>query len=375
MFKEHFLPNDPRGVIAPAIKATSRNRVLEIIHAAGHTTFECAFPSEAERVLGLGEDINIMSTNPIKTREDIKAFAIKGAKYFTADDMAEADLILEETKGLVPQNELTIALREKTNNDHGAAIDLSSKFGAPEEEIRAIAEHIRRNTQAKIGITIHLGSQNVQPSSYINAIGELQQFAKSLGGIESVNLGGGFPIEVHGQPKPPGIEVFLDGITQAMQGISDQVFKVVIIEPGRSIVSPASLIMPVLKVRRGNGTKFVYIPDGPFMSFNPADSPNHNAQFQVMRRNGTGAFKIVDSQVTEQFTIFDNSCDSEGKLNGERVLPGDIQKGDYLLHTNAGAYTDAYSVAPGCYSHFGYNGAPHPKWISYNLLSNTNNDE
>lgn len=374
-FLTHFMPGDDRGVVAPAVKATSRNRVLRVLYEAGISAFECSFPSEVERMQELAPGSTLWSTNPLKTKEAILEFARRRINYFTADDIEEVEKLITTIDTIASSDDLNIALRLDTGKNTHAAIDLASKFGAEESEIANMARIIRYNTNADISLAMHLGSQNTSPKTYQYGVERGSRLAKQLKGmdrerrnIDVLNLGGGFPIEILGRAKPPELEEFLRSITDAVNQVVNPAFERVAIEPGRAMVGPnVDLFIPVLKVRKQRDFSAIYIPEGPFKSFNTADGPNHDADFEVWRMTSSG-LEQVENGGSREFVVFDDTCDSMGVLNNTRKLPNSIKEGDYLRHKNAGAYTDGYSVSPDTYGKLGYNGAPHTQWVAFNLL-------
>lgn len=352
----NFLPGNPNSHVAYAVKANSRRRVLEVLSSEGMTHFDCASPSEISLVKLVNEKSSPLYNHPIKRKIDIVSALQMGVNHFTVQTKREIEKILELFS--VTPSGLEIAVRMATLNDK-AACNLSTKFGATQEATKEMLQFLKKN-QIRAGISIHTGSQNSDPATMRAGIEKMTDIIKSVGRIRSLNIGGGLPVNYLGN-REFDIKVFLKVVSDAVLEVLEDIFEdedhQIIIEPGRAIIGDnVQLVSPVIAVEERDTTPCIYINDGIFSSFCPADPPNFEADLKVLRKNQGLIQEIVDDDFQE-FIVFGRTCDSADTL-GKRLLPKSIREGDWILHTTAGAYADS------CSSSFN-NFQPHT-WISFN---------
>ena len=83
----------------------------------------------------------------------------------------------------------------QTSNEH-AEIDLSKKFGATVNE----ATHLIKLAQSyakKLAVSFHVGSQCMNPISYLKAIKDIGLLIKRTGITpDIINVGGGFQLHI-----------------------------------------------------------------------------------------------------------------------------------------------------------------------------------
>ncbi|MDH5597192.1 MAG: hypothetical protein OEY44_03750, partial [Candidatus Peregrinibacteria bacterium] len=192
-FQEHFLPDDSRRRITYAVKANPRKRILEIMADEGIDGFDCASLNEIHNVTSIvsPKKLDVHFNHPIKKRYDIEAAYLMGVSYFTAQSRAGVDKILTATGGpLLDPPE--IAIRVTTSNQ-SSQIKLSEKYGCSAPEAIRLLEYAEANG-ARPALAMNMGSQNEQSKSYSDGVDLLTSIAKKIGGVHSINLGGGMPV-------------------------------------------------------------------------------------------------------------------------------------------------------------------------------------
>ena len=356
LIDQHFLPNNPNKKVAYAIKANSRRRILEILYKEGMTHFDCASPKEIALIKDLDPDTIPLYNHPIKRKIDIREAANMGALHFTAQTKREINKIINEFD-VLPSNLEVVARMQTLNNK--AACNLSTKFGAPPEEVKQMLQYLDRENINK-GISVHTGSQNSDPATMETGVEKMVQVIRETGKVKVLNVGGGLPANYLGNSEYD-VRVYLNAVSEAILAVLGDIFDSddykVIIEPGRGIVGDVvQLTSPVIATEERNGAPCIYINDGVFSSFCPADPPNFNADLKVLRKEGSNIIEVEPAK-GKDFVVFGRTCDSADTL-GMRRLPSDTQEGDWILHTSAGAYAES------CSSDFN-NFQPHT-WVSFN---------
>ena len=353
----NFLPGNQNSYVAYAVKANSRRRILEVLSSEGMTHFDCASPNEISLVKSVDKKNYPMYNHPIKRKTDIREAYRMGVTHFTVQTKREIEKILELLRP-APSN-LEIAVRMMTLNSK-AACNLSTKFGATQQATKEMLKFLKKHN-IRAGISVHTGSQNSDPETMREGVEKMADVLKSIGKIRSLNVGGGLPVNYLGD-KEFDIKVFLEVVSQAVSEILEDVFEdddhQIIIEPGRAIIGDnIQLVSPVIAVEGRGTSPCIYINDGIFSSFCPADPPNYKADFKLLRKDQGQIYEVRDDEF-EEFIVFGRTCDSADTL-GKRRLPKSVREGDWILHSTAGAYTDS------CSSSFN-NFNPH-KWVSFNV--------
>lgn len=357
IFLNEFMPEDSRAVTAYAMKANPNEQVLKILTEEGINYFDCASPTEIRTMRGINPDAINLYNNPLKRKQDIVVAAHMGVKHFTVQTHREIQKVFKETYGIIKRGDLEITIRLQTLND-AAAINLSTKFGAKIYDVLGMFDHLKFLGIVP-GISIHTGSQNSDPQTFHTGIEKMMDIIKKKGKINTLNIGGGIPVNYLGDRKYD-IADYLQIINGALRGVIGDVFDndnyKLIIEPGRSMIGDSiKLIAPIISREKRGDMDSIYIHDGIFGSFNPADTPNVEAAFKVLRQEGNEIIELPMENL-QKFEVFGCSCDSADKLPN-KMLPKDVQEGDWILHETAGAYTSA------CRSDF--NGYAEHGWIIY----------
>ena len=93
-----------------------------------------------------------------------------------------------------------------------AALPLGRKFGAEPAEAVDLLRAARRHC-ARLGPTFHVRSQCLGPGSFTRAIARCAEIAAAAGGIDGLDVGGGFPTPHRG--GEPLFAAFVGAIREA----------------------------------------------------------------------------------------------------------------------------------------------------------------
>lgn len=349
--KTGFENGDKRKRFAYAVKANPHPDVLNVVCNAGVTHFDCASPNEAAVVHAVAPDRNILYNHPVAKGSDIAKAVANGVNRFTIQSFSGLRRVLRHTTDL---RWMEISVRVTSLNP-SAEINLSTKFGAPEGRAETLLRRIKEvdPRRVKAGISTNAGSQNTNKFSFIEAIIRICNIAKRVGGVRTVNIGGGLPVSYE-----RGFEYDLGQYMQVINAAlsecldSDRDVEEIIIELGRAVVAQSvNLVIPVIEVEEGECGSLVYFDDGVFTSFSDVKVHDWTYDFRVLRPDGkekTGNLKRT--------ILFGRTCDSGDKL--PCVMLPEIEEGDYIWVPNAGAYMDSQS------SYF--NGFGPPRYVTYN---------
>ncbi len=352
-----FLRSGFSGEVAYAVKANPNARVLRMIHRGGINRFDVASLPEIETVVRVYPDAHIMFNNPWKTPHEIaQASEIHGVTHFTVQTELEIRKILGHTKAL-PRSLLEIAVRLQAPRNQKALVDFHDHFGAPKEAVIEMIRRLKKEIEGKVGISVHAGSQNSDIKSYQTALETMADISKAVGGVDFLNIGGGFPVEYY--PNPPlGFGAFLRNIVTIANRAKERArADTMYMEPGRSIVAESTcLVIPVVG-RTGND--LLHIRDSVYQSFFSARLHRFEPCFRAFRK-GKHGFNELPPDKRKKFVARGRTCDAADFL--EVQAPEGTREGDVLLLPSAGAYSGA-----SCSTTF--NGFTAPQWIYYNTPS------
>lgn len=323
LFLSHF-PGTPMY----AVKVNPDPQVIDTLAMAGMRTFDVASLAEIELVRSRVAGAQLYYMHPVKPRHAIRtAYYEHGVREFSLDSMDELHKILQETDHA---RDLGLHIRlglPKGDAFHG----LSAKFGASSAETAALLQAARPHV-TRLGLCFHVGSQMMNPQAYEDALLIAGAVLADAGvKIDSIDVGGGYPVTYPGLTPPPMTEYF-DAIRRGLDKLALPRSVKVLGEPGRALVAEAGCLMVRVDARKGD---FLYINDGGYGSL--FDAAFTGLTFPVtLYRDG----KLVDG-ATQDFQLYGPTCDSLDVLPGPFMLPADAREGDVIEFAMTGSYTYA----------------------------------
>ncbi len=324
-----FLKSFP-GMTLYAVKANPDPYVLTHLYRAGIRHCDVASLGEIRLLRGLLPDMRLAFMHPVKGREAIhEAYFNYGIRDFVLDTADELRKIREETKGA---RDLTLVVRLDRPKG-SAACPLAGKFGAMPDQAVELLRAASKIAQ-KVGLSFHVGSQTLEPASYVNAIREAGDVIRKSGvEIGAFNVGGGFPIPDLGMDVPP-LSAYFDVIRKEIAELKLPPTTQVWCEPGRALSGTSTTLVTRVELRKGD---VLYLNDGSFGNM-----------FEVcsMRWRNTAKVIYADAQAgntaeLRPFHFYGPTCDSVDYMPGPFVLPADIKEGDWIALRGMGSYMAA----------------------------------
>ncbi len=209
--------------------------------------------------------------------------------------------------------------------DHKFGIGIAE---APAVYHRAKAFHHLRAR----GVDCHIGSQIVDYSSILEASGKVAALIEILRrdghAIDHVDLGGGLGIAYRPGDSAPNIRDFV----AALRATLGQAGLTIVVEPGRSIVGPAGVLLTRVLYRKKTPSKEFVIVDA---AMNDLIRPAlYRAHHDILPLHRPPAASVVAHMVAD---VVGPICETGDFLARDRELP-DVQPGEYLAVSSAGAY-------------------------------------
>lgn len=312
------------GDVLYAVKCNDHPVVLRSLFDAGVRQFDTASIKEIRLVRGLFPEAVCHFMHPVKSLEAIaEAYFAHGVRRFVLDHPRELDKIVAATGAA---EDLELFVRVAVPGD-GALLTLTGKFGASIEESIVLLEQCKAVAPIT-GVTFHVGSQCLAPQAFERAIGIVAGIIDAVGGVDHLDVGGGFPAAYTGDEPP--FETFVAAIVEAVDahGLTCDLH----CEPGRLLVADGASVFARVELRRGQA---LYLNDGVYG--NLAELKWIGPQFptRALGVHGPRGGRQVS------FDLFGPTCDSIDSMPGPHWLAADVADGDWVEVGMMGAYSCA----------------------------------
>jgi diaminopimelate decarboxylase len=189
--------------------------------------------------------------------------------------------------------------------------------------VRGILTDQEQYPQVKIeGIHVHIGSQLHDTAATQRAVEIALEIIAPYPAIKTVNIGGGLPVAYSPDEVIPAWEDFAAVLRPLLSGYQ------VVLEPGRSIIADAGLLVcESLYVKQQAGTTILIVDASMAELIRPALYEAHHEIVPLHESQGERHLTQVVGPV----------CESADVLGRDVLLPG-LQPGNRLAILNAGAY-------------------------------------
>ena len=315
-----------------AVKSNSTLAVLALLAKAG-AGFDIVSGGELYRVLQAGGDPEkVVFSGVGKTAAEIEYALNCGIHSFNCE--SEAELALIDLLAGRAAKKVRFALRVNPDVDAVTHPYISTglhdhKFGIDIRDAEAVYDRARQftNLEAK-GVSCHIGSQILDIDPMIEAADKVIALMERLRArghaIDELDLGGGLGVRYKPADEPAGIE-------SLVARLRDRILKCgakVMVEPGRSIVGPAGVLLTRVLFRKKSPKKEFVIVDA---AMNDLIRPSlYKAHHEIIPLSKMDQPPIVADVVGPV-------CESGDFLALGREM-ADARPGDYLAVCTAGAY-------------------------------------
>jgi diaminopimelate decarboxylase len=315
-----------------AVKANSSLAVLALFAKAG-AGFDIVSGGELYRVLQAGGDpAKVVFSGVGKTADEVEYALASGIHSFNCESEAELALI----DALAARRGVTAGFAIRVNPDVDASTHpyistgLSQhKFGIAIDEAAAVYDRAKRfRSLSANGVSCHIGSQILDPSPILEAVDKVLALVAALRKqghpITHLDLGGGLGISYHSGEKAPPIRDFIGMLRERLSAAG----LTVMVEPGRSIVGPAGVLLARVLYRKKNGPKEFVVVDAAMNDLiRPALYRAHH-DILAVRKN---PLPPVTADVVGPI------CETGDFLARDRQM-ANVMPGDFIAVCAAGAY-------------------------------------
>ncbi len=319
-------------VVAYAMKANSNIAVLKLLAKEGSGA-DIVSGGELFRALKAGVPSNkIVFAGVGKSPEEIRYALESNILMFNVESPDELQHINEVAKTM--RKRAPVALRINPDIDPQTHPYIStglkkSKFGIAADQALKEFELARQLPHIDaVGVHCHIGSQLTQVTPFVDAIkkvlGLIQALKSQRLDIRYMNIGGGLGI-TYSDETPPHPKELAEAISPLLQTVPCQI----IIEPGRSIVGNAGILVTKVLYNKASSNKHFVIVDAAMNDLlRPSLYEAHHDILPVIK-NESAPVNTVD--------VVGPICESGDFLAKDRKM-SQPQSEDLLAVMSAGAY-------------------------------------
>ena len=332
----HAFRSNPH-TICYSVKANSTLAILRLLADEG-TGFDVVSGGELQRVLRVNRKATskpkVVFSGVGKTATEMELALRSGILLFNIESVSELNLLSATATRL--QKRAAVAVRVNPDVSAKTHPYISTglhqhKFGVPIPEALTLYAQAAQQAYLKVaGVSVHIGSQITDVGSFQEAlerVAELVRLLRRQGhDIRYIDAGGGLGISYEGTQTSfeKQISAYARAILRPLRGLKLHL----LLEPGRSIVGPAGVLLTRVLYRKRNNDKRFLIVDA--------------AMNDLLRPSLYGAYHEIvpvsrDSRATEITDVVGPICETGDFFARDRSLPV-VSEGDLLAILDVGAY-------------------------------------
>ncbi len=266
-----------------------------------------------------------------KTRDELRYALEQNVGWFNVENVLELQHINDLVRE-IGREPARVALRlnpdvSAATHRHIATGHKAAKFGLSIETVKKVLAGRSQYPNVKIeGIHIHIGSQLHDTEATRQAVQVALDCIAPYPDIRTVNIGGGMAVRYSPDEQIPRWEDFGAAITPLLKDYR------VILEPGRSIIADAGMLVISLLYTKEQGGEPIYITDGSMTELiRPALYEAHHEIVPVIQHS---------DRVQKAYHVVGPVCESADALGHDIQLPH-MEAGSLMAVLTTGAYSMA----------------------------------
>jgi diaminopimelate decarboxylase len=318
-----------------SVKANSTLAILDLVERAG-AGFDVVSGGELERVLHVKNAAarRVVFSGVGKTVPEMERAIKAGILLFNLESASEMRSLAATAARL--KKRVAVAIRVNPDVSAKTHPYISTglhqhKFGVPIAEARALYAEAGRNRSLKVsGVSVHIGSQIVDVNSFAEALGRVASLVRELReaghDIRYVDAGGGLGISYEGGAEDFATQIatYASAVLKPLRGLGVHL----LLEPGRSLVGAAGILLTRVIYRKTNQSKrFLVVDAGMNDLVRPALYGARHEIVPVIRKPSEN----------ETVDVVGPVCETGDFFARDRELPR-VDEGDLLAILDAGAY-------------------------------------
>jgi diaminopimelate decarboxylase len=320
-----------------SVKANSTLAILRLVAAEG-AGFDVVSGGELQRILRVSRKAasKVVFSGVGKTAAEMELALRSGILLFNVESASESSLLSATAARLKKQAAVAVRVNPDVSAKTHPYISTGlhqHKFGVPIPEACDLYEQAAKQPHLRVaGVSVHIGSQITDVRSFQEAIERVADLVCTLRNqghdIRYIDAGGGLGISYEGTQKSfeKQIAAYASAILRPLRGLKLHL----LLEPGRSIVGPAGVLLTRVLYRKTNNRKRFLIVDA---AMNDLLRPSlYGAYHEIVPvRRGAGKSK---AEITD---VVGPICETGDFFARDRKLPV-ASEGDLLAILDVGAY-------------------------------------
>lgn len=327
-FDDAFAERD--HLICYAVKANANIAILNLFARLG-CGFDIVSGGELQRVLKAGGDPQkIVFSGVGKNSEEMRMALSANILCFNVE--SEAELLVLNKVANDMNRVAAVSLRVNPDVDAKTHPYISTglkenKFGIPIDDAERIYTIYQKLPHIRFtGLDCHIGSQLTELEPFAQASDRILHLVNRLETkgikIEHLDLGGGLGIRYQGE-EPPSIKEYVTSLCAN----TSQLNKRILIEPGRSLVGNAGLLL----------TRIEYLKQTPDKNFAIVDAAMNDLMRPALYNAYHEILPVIKKDTIKKiYQVVGPICETGDFLGHDREL--NSTNGDILAVMSAGAY-------------------------------------
>lgn len=322
--------------ICYSVKANSNSAILRLL-AGMNCGFDVVSGGELERVLRVGRALGkkVVFSGVGKTGEEVLAALKANILLFNVESESELGLLADCAAKLKKAAPIALRVNPDVPADTHPYISTGlhqHKFGIPIREAVRLYQRTRESKYLKVsGVSVHIGSQITDVRPFAAAMERIADVVRALRAqghsIKYLDAGGGLGINYEGE-RDCNFSQYAANYGKALCGPLLDLDVHLLLEPGRSMVAPAGvLITKVLYKKNNNGKRFLVVDAAMNDFLRPA---LYGAYHRIMPVRFSG-------DQLQKVDVVGPVCETGDFFARDRALP-DVEEGDLLAIMDVGAY-------------------------------------
>jgi diaminopimelate decarboxylase len=331
----HSIPH----TLCYSVKANSTLAILRLLAGEG-AGFDVVSGGELQRVLRVSRKAASRAASKVvfsgvgKTAAEMELALRSGILLFNIESASELSLLSATATRLKKQAAVAVRVNPDVSTKTHPYISTGlqqHKFGVPIPEARALYAQAAKQPYLEVdGVSVHIGSQITDVGSFQSALERVADLIRTLReqghDIRYIDAGGGLGISYEGAQE--NFEKQIAAYARAVLGPLRGLKLHLLLEPGRSIVGPAGVLLTRVLYRKTNNHKRFLIVDA---AMNDLVRPSlYGAYHEIVPVSRT-------SRETEITDVVGPICETGDFFARDRKLPL-VSEADLLAILDVGAY-------------------------------------
>jgi diaminopimelate decarboxylase len=321
-------------IICYSVKANSNLSILRLLKSLG-CGFDVVSGGELQRVLrrGRGPASKTVFSGVGKTTDEMEKGIRAGLLLFNLESASELDAFAACASRLKRKARIAFRVNPDVPADTHPYISTGlhkHKFGVPIAEARKLYRRGAESDYLQVaGVSVHIGSQITDIAPFRAAIERVADLVRQLRAdghsIRFVDAGGGLGISYTGADDiRASADAYAKAVSEPLRGLGVKL----LIEPGRSIVGPAGVLLTRVLYRKKNEDKKFIVVDA---AMNDLIRPSlYQAEHNIVPVHNS-------NRPAETVDIVGPVCESGDFFARGRKLNA-VEEGDLLAILDTGAY-------------------------------------